>query len=163
MPGSAAFIFSIGEKFRLMGQWFDPAPTITPLVAYSPPPFLFRGSRRACKRLMALARHLQHANIEDDTSRHAGQFECPQRRQVVVRKGHSLRFVIGWPGYFHSLRLVRNWKKARCGCWMISHNEIYASNCSWITSGRCAPHFLATSGPLNPAFLFYMVGLTQFL
>jgi hypothetical protein len=39
---------------------------------------------------MALDRHLQHAKIETDTSRHSGQFECPQSRHFVLIRGLTI-------------------------------------------------------------------------
>ncbi len=63
---------------------------------------LFCGSWRACRRLMALARHLQHIKIENDTSRHSGQFRWPQSRHFTLRKGQSSRLTISWSDYFQS-------------------------------------------------------------
>ena len=45
---------------------------------------------------MALARHLQHAKIETDTSRQSGQFGCPQSGQFDLRKGQSRWLAIHW-------------------------------------------------------------------
>jgi hypothetical protein len=51
---------------------------------------------------MALARHLQHGKIENDTSRHSGQFACLQNKHFVLRRGQSSRLAISWPYYFES-------------------------------------------------------------
>ena len=51
---------------------------------------------------MALARHLQHAKIENDTSRHSGQFRWPQSRHFALRKGQCSRLTISWSDYFQS-------------------------------------------------------------
>ena len=51
---------------------------------------------------MALSRHLQHAKIENDTSRQSGQFGWPQRTHFTLRKGQSRRLAMGWPCYFPS-------------------------------------------------------------
>ncbi len=48
---------------------------------------------------MALARHLQHAKIEADTSRQSGQFRWPQSKHLIRRTGHSGRLIIGESGY----------------------------------------------------------------
>jgi hypothetical protein len=49
---------------------------------------------------MALARHLQHAKIEKDTSRQAGQLRWPQSKHRTVKRGHSGRLLISESGYF---------------------------------------------------------------
>src|SRR5207249_11369674 len=69
---------------------------------YLPPSFLSRASWRSCRRLMALARHLQHAKIDNDTSRHSAQFACPQNKHFVLRRGQSSRLAISWAYYFES-------------------------------------------------------------
>ena len=63
---------------------------------------LFCGSWKDCRRLMALARHLQHVKIENDTSRHSGQFRWPQSRHFTLRKGQSSHLTISWSDYFQS-------------------------------------------------------------
>lgn len=50
---------------------------------------------RAWSRLIAFARHLQHAKMENDTSRHSGQFKWPQRRHFTLIRGQFRRFIIG--------------------------------------------------------------------
>jgi hypothetical protein len=49
---------------------------------------------------MALARHLQHAEIEKDSSRQAGQVKWPQSKHRTVKRGHSGRLIINESGYF---------------------------------------------------------------
>jgi hypothetical protein len=49
---------------------------------------------------MALARHLQHAKIENDTSRQTGQVRWPQSTHLTLKTGHSGRLIIGESGYF---------------------------------------------------------------
>lgn len=49
---------------------------------------------------MILARHLQQARIEDEISRHAGQFGWPQSKHLTLRIGHSGRLNIRESSYF---------------------------------------------------------------
>ena len=51
---------------------------------------------------MALARHLQHAKIENDTSRQSGQFRWPQSKHFIRRTGYSGRLIIGESGFIFS-------------------------------------------------------------
>lgn len=49
---------------------------------------------------MALARHRQHARMDQDTARHAAQFGCLQSRHSVLRKGSSNRLAIARTAVF---------------------------------------------------------------
>ena len=44
---------------------------------------------------MSFLRHKQHAEIEDDISRHPGQDKWPQSKHRARKNGHSGRSVIG--------------------------------------------------------------------
>jgi hypothetical protein len=49
---------------------------------------------------MAFARHLQHANIENETSRHSGQFGCPQSRHFFLKRDQSMLLAISALYYY---------------------------------------------------------------
>jgi hypothetical protein len=51
---------------------------------------------------MARARHLQHASIENDTSRQVGHVRWPQSKHRTVKRGHSGRLLIGESAYLLS-------------------------------------------------------------
>jgi hypothetical protein len=56
---------------------------------------------------MTLARHLQHVRIENDTSRQAGQVRWPQSTHLTLKRGHSIRLLIGESGYFQLHRVIQ--------------------------------------------------------
>ena len=60
----------------------------------SRPCVLFCSFRRSSKCLVALARHLQQANIETDTSRQSEQVRWPQSKHLTLNTGHSGRLLI---------------------------------------------------------------------
>jgi hypothetical protein len=75
---------------------------------------------------MALARHLQHAKIENDTSRHSGQFRWLQSRHFALRKGQSSRLAIDWSYYRRSHYYYDLWYQGgRCEVYSAAWSTVF--------------------------------------
>lgn len=94
------------------------------LSHYLPRSSLSCRARRFFRRSTALTRHLQQANIDNDSRRHSGQFGCPQSKHIVRTKGKSNGF---------TTRLASLSKLITVGVSLDEQDSIFLT---WLTHGN---------------------------